>query len=540
MNGNYVRIFDTTLRDGEQSPGATMTSTEKMEVARALARLGVDVIEAGFPAASPDDLEAVRRIAQEVGNPSDGNHIPIICGLARATRNDIEKAWEGVRHAARPRIHTFLATSEIHMKHKLNMTRQQVLDRVREMVTLARSLCEDVEFSPEDAGRSDPEFLYQVLDEAIRAGATTLNIPDTVGYTIPEEFGALIAGIRQNTPGIQHCTISVHCHNDLGLATANTLAGIRAGARQAEVTINGIGERAGNTALEEVVMALNTRRSIFNLETGVDPTQIVRLSKLVSNYTSIVVQPNKAIVGGNAFAHEAGIHQDGMLKNHMTYEIMRPEMVGASQTKLVLGKHSGRHALKMRLGSLGYALTDNEMGLVFERFKLLADKKKTITDADLEALVSSEVYQPPELFALDGLQVACGTMGMPTATVRLRDPQGQMHIQACVGTGPVDATYKAIDAVIQYPTSLQEFVVHAVTEGIDALGEVTVRIQGENPSPVFDAQKETEQQRTYGGYGADTDIIVASAKAYLSALNKILVASGQYGPVEETAILSVA
>jgi 2-isopropylmalate synthase len=540
MNGNYVRIFDTTLRDGEQSPGATMTSTEKMEVARALARLGVDVIEAGFPAASPDDLEAVRRIAQEVGNPSDGSHIPIICGLARATRNDIEKAWEGVRHAARPRIHTFLATSEIHMKHKLNMTRQQVLDRVREMVTLARSLCEDVEFSPEDAGRSDPEFLYQVLDEAIRAGATTLNIPDTVGYTIPEEFGALIAGIRQNTPGIQHCTISVHCHNDLGLATANTLAGIRAGARQAEVTINGIGERAGNTALEEVVMAINTRRSIFNLETGVDPTQIVRLSKLVSNYTSIVVQPNKAIVGGNAFAHEAGIHQDGMLKNHMTYEIMRPEMVGASQTKLVLGKHSGRHALKMRLGSLGYALTDNEMSLVFERFKLLADKKKTITDADLEALVSSEVYQPRELYSLDGLQVACGTMGMPTATVRLRDPQGQMHIQACVGTGPVDATYKAIDAVIQYPTSLQEFVVHAVTEGIDALGEVTVRIQGENPSLVFDAQKETEQQRTYGGYGADTDIIVASAKAYLSALNKILVASGQYGPVEETAILSVA
>jgi 2-isopropylmalate synthase len=534
-----VRIFDTTLRDGEQSPGATMTSAEKLEVARALARLGVDIIEAGFPAASPDDLEAVRRIAQEVGNLSDGTRPPVICGLARATRGDIDKAWEAIRPAAFPRIHTFLATSEIHMQHKLRMSREEVVQRVREMVAYARSLCPDVEFSPEDAGRSDPEFLYYVLGEAIRAGATTLNIPDTVGYTLPDEFGALIAGILRNTPGIENCVVSVHCHNDLGLATANTLAGLRAGARQAEVTINGIGERAGNTALEEVVMALHTRPMNFNLTTGIDTTQISRVSKLVSNYTGIVVQPNKAIVGANAFAHEAGIHQDGMLKHHQTYEIMRPETVGASRSKLVLGKHSGRHALKARLLSLGYSLNEGEIDQLFERFKALADKKKTITDADIEALVSDELYQPRELFTLDGLQVACGTMGMPTATVRLRGPQGELHVQACVGTGPVDATYKAIDAIVQAPNTLEEFVVHAVTEGIDALGEVTVRIKSDNPGVSLDAQKEIDQPRTFGGYGADTDIVVASAKAYLAALNKMLVACGQYGPVEMAATQTV-
>lgn len=532
MRDNYVRIFDTTLRDGEQSPGATMTSAEKLEVARALSRLGVDVIEAGFPAASPDDLEAVRRIAIEVGNPDDGTRPPVICGLARATRGDIEKAWEAVRHARRPRIHTFLATSEIHMQHKLKMTRLQVVERLREMVAYARSLCEDVEFSPEDAGRSDPEFLYQVLEEAIKAGATTLNIPDTVGYTLPEEFGALIAGIKANTPGIEKCTISVHCHNDLGLATANTLAGIRAGARQVEVTINGIGERAGNTALEEVVMAMHTRPNLLDLATGINTTQIARTSKLVSNYTGIVVQPNKAVVGANAFAHEAGIHQDGMLKHSQTYEIMRPETVGASVSKLVLGKHSGRHALKARLTSMGYFLNEAEMDKLFERFKSLADKKKIITDADLEALISDELYQPRELFTLEGLQVACGTMGMPTASVRLRDPDGKQFVQACIGTGPVDATYKAIDAIVQAPNMLQEFVVHAVTEGIDALGEVTVRIQGAQPALVMDAQSELDQPRTFGGYGADTDIVVASAKAYLSALNKMLIATGRYGPVE--------
>src|SRR5271157_975677 len=529
---NYIRIFDTTLRDGEQSPGATMTSTEKMEVARSLSKLGVDVIEAGFPAASPDDLEAVRRIAVEVGNTSDGGKIPIICGLARAARKDIDLAWEGVRQASHPRIHTFLATSDIHLQYKLKMTRQQVIERVREMVSHAHSLCEDVEYSPEDAGRSDPEFVYQVLEAAIQSGATTLNIPDTVGYLTPDEFGGLIKSIIKYTPGIEKCIVSVHCHNDLGMATANTLAGILAGARQAEVTINGIGERAGNTSLEEVVMALHTRRMVFNLDTGIDTTQIMRVSKLVSNYTGIVVQPNKAIVGANAFAHEAGIHQDGMLKNQLTYEIMLPETIGLSQSKLVMGKHSGRHGLKIRLAELGYAIDEDGLDKIFERFKALADKKKVIADADLEALVSEEMYQPREIFTLDGLQVACGTMGMPTATVRLRDPEGNLHVQAAVGTGPVDAAYKAMDTIIQAPNSLLEFVIHAVTEGIDALGEVTVRIERSDGDQTFDAQKEIEQSRTFGGYGADTDIIVASAKAYLSALNKLLVASGQYGPVE--------
>ncbi len=532
---NYVRIFDTTLRDGEQSPGATMSSPEKLEVARTLARLGVDVIEAGFPAASPDDLEAVRRIALEVGtvNRSTGDGgPPIICGLARASKNDIDKAWEAVRPAARPRIHLFLATSEIHMKYKLKLDPEQVVEKAVDMVRYARSLCEDIEFSPEDAGRSQPEFLYLVLGEVIKSGATTLNIPDTVGYTTPEEFGALIAGIMEHTPGIENCIVSVHCHDDLGLATANTLAGIRAGARQAEVTVNGIGERAGNTSLEEVVMALHTRRPIFNLATGVDTTQIMHASKLVSNYTGIVVQPNKAIVGANAFAHEAGIHQDGMLKHQQTYEIMRPETVGVTQSRLVLGKHSGRHALKSRLCELGFALGEPDLDKAFDRFKALADKKKTITDADLEALIADEFYQPREVYALDGLQVACGTMGMPTATVRLRGPDGQLHLHAAIGTGPVDAAYKAIDAIVQVPSALLEFAVHAVTEGIDALGEVTVRVASKNGPQTFVSQTDLERTRTFGGHGADTDIVVASAKAYLNALNKLIITKGERGPAE--------
>lgn len=388
MANDYVRIFDTTLRDGEQSPGATLTSGQKLEIARALARLGIDVMEAGFPAASPDDLEAVRTIAKEVGHKTvDGREPPIICGLARTTKNDIDQAWEAVRHAAKPRIHTFLATSDIHMKYKLKMEPKEVMKRAEEMVSYARSLCADVEFSPEDAGRSDPAFLYEVLALVIRAGATTLNIPDTVGYTVPEEYGSLIAGIIKNTKGIDNCIVSVHCHNDLGLATANSLAGIRAGARQAEVTINGIGERAGNTALEEVVMALHTRRPMYNLRTGIDTTHIYRVSQLVSENTGIVVQPNKAIVGCNAFAHEAGIHQDGMLKNATTYEIMRPESVGVTKTNLVLGKHSGRHAFKARLEELGHVLADQDLDAAFGRFKTLADKKKHIIDADLVSLV---------------------------------------------------------------------------------------------------------------------------------------------------------
>jgi 2-isopropylmalate synthase len=495
--------------------------------------MGVDVIEAGFPAASPDDLEAVRKIADEVGNSAEGNASPIICGLARCSKNDIDKAWEAVKTAARPRIHTFLATSDIHMEFKLKMTREQVVERVREMVSYAHSLCQDIEFSPEDAGRSDPEFLYKVLGVAIESGATTLNIPDTVGYTMPDEFGGLIAGIMKHTPGIEKAVISVHCHNDLGLATANTMAGLKNGARQAEVTINGIGERAGNTALEEVVMVLQTREPVFNLTHGIDTTQIVKMSKLISNYTGITVQPNKAIVGANAFAHEAGIHQDGMLKNQLTYEIMRPESVGATLTKLVLGKHSGKHALRTRLASLGYDLDDQELLKMFDRFKMLADKKKMITDSDLEALVSDELYQPRELYSLEGLQVACGTMGMPTATVKLRDPDGGFHINACVGTGPVDAAFKAISSIVCFQNSLQEFVVHAVTEGIDALGEVTVRLQGEGDTASIGLQPDQDQPRTFGGYGADTDIVVASAKAYLSALNKMLVASGKFGPPEK-------
>lgn len=524
-----VRIFDTTLRDGEQSPGATLTSAEKLEVARSLARLGVDAIEAGFPAASPDDLEAVRRIALEVGQPQDGKIAPIICGLARATQNDIDKAWEAVSPAAHPRIHTFIATSPIHMEHKLKMEPEKVVDIAKKMVSYAHSLCEDIEFSPEDAGRSEPEFLYHILSEVIASGATTLNIPDTVGYQTPEEFGALIRGIMENVKGIENCVVSVHCHNDLGLATANALAGILNGARQAEVTINGIGERAGNTSLEEVVMALHTRHPIYGLETNIDTTQIMHVSKQVSNYTGILVQPNKAIVGANAFAHEAGIHQDGMLKHEQTYEIMRPETVGVKKSRLVLGKHSGRHALKVRLAELGYELNEEEVVQIFDRFKNLADKKKEILDADLEALVSDEIYQPFEIYQLDGLQVACGTMGMPTATVRLIGPDGNSHLVAAVGTGPVDAVYNAIDAIVKTSNKLIEFSIHAITEGIDAIGEVTVRISNTEQQRL-NAQRDTVRPRTFGGYGADTDIIVACAKSYLSALNKLLVANGAQLP----------
>jgi 2-isopropylmalate synthase len=529
MKDNYIRIFDTTLRDGEQSPGAALTSTEKLEIARGLARMGVDIIEAGFPAASPDDFEGVRRIAVEVGNPPGDEtdlvySVPTICGLARAAKNDIHSAWKAVKDAQKPRIHTFLATSPIHMKHKLHMDPEEIVERGREMVAYAKSLCDDVEFSPEDAGRSDPEFLYLVLSEAIKAGANTLNIPDTVGYTTPSEFGTLIEGIVHNTSGISDKVVSVHCHDDLGLATANTLAGIQAGARQVEVTVNGIGERAGNTSLEEVVMALHTRRSVFRLETGIDTTQITRISHMVSSYTGLPVQPNKAIVGANAFAHEAGIHQDGMLKHDSTYEIISPETIGLSRSRLVLGKHSGRHALKMRVAELGFALTQGNLDKIFKRFKELADKKKSITDADLEVLVEDQIYQAQEIYSLDGLQVACGTMGMPTATVRLRGPDGQLHMQAAVGSGPVDAVYKAMDKIIRAPNTLLEFSINAVTEGIDALGEVTVRLRPKNGSVLqrTSPQSGRIRVRTFGGYGADTDIIVASAKAYLAGLNKMI------------------
>jgi 2-isopropylmalate synthase len=533
---NYVRIFDTTLRDGEQSPGATMTSEEKLEVARALSRLGVDVIEAGFPSASPDDFDAVKEIAKTIGNDVPQGRLssepPIICGLARATEKDIRTAYDAVAVAKHPRIHTFLATSPIHREHKLKMTKEQVVQRAREMVTLARSLCEDVEFSPEDAGRTEPEFLYEVLTAVIEAGATTLNIPDTVGYTVPEEFGAMIAGIMQNVKGASDVTISVHCHNDLGLASANALAGIRAGARQAEVTINGIGERAGNTSLEEIVMALHTRAPLFGLRTGVDTTQLTRTSRLVSLRTGMMVQPNKAIVGANAFAHEAGIHQDGMLKHAQTYEIMTPESVGASKTLLVLGKHSGRHAFAVRLRELGHVLEGEALEAAFLRFKVLADKKKRITDADLEALAASEVGRAREYFSLEAVQVTCGSNGMPTATVKLKNPAGENIVNAAVGTGPVHAVFTAIDEIIQAPSELIEYSINAVTEGIDALGHASVRLRAVTNDGRVNPQHGSGQTHVFHGNAADSDVIVASTKAYLAALNRLLAMLGTYDKTE--------
>ncbi|NLE75973.1 MAG: 2-isopropylmalate synthase [Chloroflexi bacterium] len=508
-----VFIFDTTLRDGEQSPGATLNIEEKLDIARQLARLGVDVMEAGFPAASPGDFEAVRRIALEVGT-ADG---PVVAGLARCREHDIRRAWEAVRHAARPRLHTFLATSDIHLEHKLGISRAECLEQVGQMVRLARSLCPDVEFSPEDAGRSDPAFLHQVLAEAIAAGAATLNIPDTVGYMTPDEFYALIRGILEGVPGAGDVLLSVHCHNDLGLATANTLAGLRAGARQAEVTVNGIGERAGNTALEEVVMALHTRPQFYGLTTRVDTSQITRTSRMVSSYTSLPVQPNKAVVGANAFAHEAGIHQDGMLKNPLTYEIMRPETVGLAESNLVLGKHSGRHAFKARLEQLGYQLERDELQQIFARFKVLSDKKKVVDDRDLEAIIADELYQPSETWRLAQIQVVCGTGATPTATVTLQGPEGQTATDADTGAGPVDAIYRAINRVVREPNELIEFSIKAVTEGIDAVGEVTIRIQTDEPI-------NGARTRVFSGHGASTDILVAAARAYMSALNKLLAA----------------
>lgn len=513
---NTVIIFDTTLRDGEQSPGATLSSAEKLEIARQLSRLGVDVIEAGFPAASPDDLKAVQRIAQDVGT-EDG---PIITGLARAVESDIRTAWEGVKDAKKPRIHTFLGTSPSHLQ-MLKIDREQGLERIRKAVTLAKSLCDDVEFSPMDAGRTDMEYLIQACSVAVECGATTLNIPDTVGYVTPKEWAETIETLINETPGAgpgSGVIWSVHCHNDLGMATANTLAAVSVGARQVEVTVNGIGERAGNTSLEEVVMALHTRQTAYNLRTNIDTRQIIKTSRMVSNYMGMPVQANKAIVGANAFAHESGIHQDGVLKSAETFEIMTPESVGLAQSRLVLGKHSGRHALRVRLQELGYNVEGDALNQVFTRFKDLADAKKNVTDADLEALIADEFHKPQEFFRLGDVQVACGTMGMPTATVRLFSTSGEEFVRAAVGTGPVDASYRAVDEIVKVPNVLIEYSVHSVTEGIDALGEVTVRIQTPDGS------------RTFGGYGADTDIIVSSVKAYMAALNRLLAAAG-YGDV---------
>ncbi|MCS7031198.1 MAG: 2-isopropylmalate synthase [Gloeomargarita sp. SKYG116] len=507
-----ILIFDTTLRDGEQCPGASLNVEEKLIIARQLARLGVDVIEAGFAYASPGDFEAVRTIAKEVREP-------IICSLARAVPADIEAAAKALEPAERPRIHTFISTSDIHLQHQLRKSREEVLDIAVAMVRKAKSYVDDVEFSPMDAARTDPEYLYQVLAAVIEAGATTVNIPDTVGYLMPEEFGQLIKGIKENVPNIDRAVISVHGHNDLGVATANFLEAIKNGARQVEVTVNGIGERAGNTALEEIVMALHVRRSYFNPYLGrpvdstepltrIDTTQIYKTSRLVSQLTGLVVQPNKAIVGANAFAHESGIHQDGVLKHRQTYEIMDARTIGWQANQIVLGKHSGRHAFRTRLRELGYELNEQELNRAFLRFKELADKKKEITDRDLEAIASDEMQTPVVVnFRLERVQVSCGDHEIPTATVTVRLPNGEERTDAATGTGPVDAVYKAINRVVQVPNRLVEFSVQSVTEGIDAIGEVTIRLE--------------HNQRTYSGHAAHTDIIVASAQAYMNALNRL-------------------
>jgi 2-isopropylmalate synthase len=510
-----VFILDTTLRDGEQAPGATLTSDQKLEIAHGLARLGVDGIEAGFPAASPDDLEAVRTIAREVGGPGG----PVIQGLARAAKKDIDAAWEAVKEAARPRIHVFLATSDLHMRHKLKMTRDEVLARAEEMVAYARGLGAEVQFSPEDASRSDPTFLHQVLRAVVRAGATTLNIPDTVGYAVPHEYGALIASLRAAVPA--HTTVSVHCHDDLGLACANSAAGLAAGARQVECTINGIGERAGNASLEEIVMLLRTRRDAMKLATAIDTTQLCRLSRLVSRHTGFTVPPNKAVVGENAFAHESGIHQHGMLSNRETYEIMRPEDVGARATQLVLGKHSGRHAFAQRLTELGMSLDLEGLDRAFARFKALADRKKEIRDADLLALAADEVARAPRLWELEALQVGCGTHGLATATVKLKDVNGAIAVHAAVGAGPIDAAFKAIETIVSSDVVLEELAVQAVTEGTDALGEVGVRVRrpSEDTGRLAPAA-DLPRPRVFHGHAADGDIVVASVKAYLDALNR--------------------
>lgn len=509
-----IVIFDTTLRDGEQSPGASLNMDEKLTIARQLARLGVDIIEAGFPFTSTGDFEAVQKIARTVGT-EDG---PTICGLARARKPDIKTAAEALKPAVNARIHTFLATSDIHLEYKLKKTRAEVLEIVPEMVAYAKSFVEDVEFSPEDACRSEPEFLYQVLERAIAAGATTVNIPDTVGYTTPSEFGALIRGIKENVPNIDRAIISVHGHNDLGLAVANFLEAVKNGARQLECTINGIGERAGNAALEELVMALYVRRQYFNPFLGrpadsdepltnIDSRQIYKTSRLVSTLTGMLVQPNKAIVGANAFAHESGIHQDGVLKNKLTYEIMDAESIGLTENQIVLGKLSGRHAFHTRLKELGFEMADDELNKAFVKFKDLADKKKEITDWDLEAIANDEVHQAPALFRLELVQVSCGDKSRPTATVTVRTPAGEELTDAAIGTGPVDAIYRAINRVVNVPNELIEFSVQSVTAGIDAIGEVTIRLR--------------HNGKVFAGHSANTDIIVASAEAYISALNRL-------------------
>jgi len=506
MSTDKVFIFDTTLRDGEQSPGASMNTEEKLEITRQLIRLGVDVIEAGFPVSSPGDFESVRRIAAEVGDAA------VVCGLTRAVPKDIEVCAAALAGAARPRIHTGIGVSESHLQDKLRITGDVAIERAIAAVKLSRTFVEDVEFYAEDAGRANPEFLYRMVEAVIAAGATVVNIPDTTGYTYPEEFGSLIAGLANSVRGIETVTIAVHCHNDLGMATANALAGVKAGARQVECTINGIGERAGNTSLEEVVMAIRQRGDILGVSTGINTREIMRASRLVSTITGIRVQPNKAIVGANAFAHSSGIHQDGVLKERSTYEIIDPADVGAGGSAIVLTARSGRHALKHRLEELGYDLPAEEFERVHVAFLDLADKKKEVFDEDLEVLVGESERTINEVYHLAQVHFTSGEPGIPTATVELVTQDGEHIIDSSHGTGPVDAVYKAINRIVHVDNELSEFSVQAVTRGIDALGEVTIRVTAPDG-------------RIFTGRGAHSDIIVASARAYTNALNRLLVAT---------------
>ena len=513
-----IIIFDTTLRDGEQSPGAALNVNEKVEIAHALQELGVDVIEAGFPISSPGDFRAVQRISREIRDCT-------ICGLTRANRQDIESAAEALRDAERPRIHTGLGVSDVHIRHKLRTTREDALERGVDAVKHAKKFVDDVQYYTEDAGRAEPRYLYQVLEAVIGAGATVVNIPDTTGYSTPQEFGALVRGIIENVANIHRATVAVHCHDDLGMATANTIAGLRNGARQAEVTVNGIGERAGNCSLEEVVMALKTRQDLFRLETTIDARRIYPVSRLVSQATGISVQPNKAIVGSNAFAHSSGIHQDGVLKERTTYEIINPRDVGVPDSEIVLSARSGRAGLRYRLVELGYTLDEKQFDKVYHRFLDVADKKKTVETRDLEAIVGDEVQVfHEETYKLEHVQVSCGDHSIPTATVCIRGPDGEVQCDAAHGTGPVDSIYKAINRVICEPNELIEFSIQAVTEGIDAVGRVTIRIQADDP-----VQENGVERRIFSGRGSDTDIVVASAKAYMFALNRLIAARREAG-----------
>ncbi len=500
MSSDIICIFDTTLRDGEQAPGCSMNLSEKLVLARQLERLGVDVLEAGFPIASQGDFESVRAIAEELTLTS-------VCGLARTDPKDIERAAEALEHAKKPRIHTFIATSDIHLEHKLRMSREQVLAEVDRSVRQARGYCDDVEFSAEDATRSDIDYLVQVFTTAIEAGASTCNVPDTVGYTQPEEYARLISILRERVPGAENVVFAVHCHNDLGLAVSNSLAAVLAGARQVECTVNGIGERAGNTSMEEVVMAIKTRPDVFQgLDTNIVTTEIYPASRLLSSTIAVPVPPNKAIVGDNAFAHEAGIHQDGVLKAAITYEIMTPQSIGRPSNELVLGKHSGRHAFRDRLGELGIELEGEDFETAFRRFKDLADKKKTIYNEDIEAIATDSVTQTDDRFELGELSILSGTFAKPTATVELM-VDGESRRATALGIGPVDAVFKAIADMTETKSELLRFQVNAITGGMDALGEVSVTV--------------SEDGRRVIGHGAHSDIIVASGKAYVHALNRL-------------------